>query len=546
MRALVLMIGLLLGTTAWADRVAEPPAGGVALAAIPEQELTAVDAQAQARMRETRERLDGLLAAPDPAPLELAAVYGRLGALYAAHRLSAAAASAFANACALDPGDFNWAYYAAHLALDFGEPTAALERLAQAQVIDPEYPTLALRRGEALLGLNRLDEARAAYELALAQPGQRAAALYGLAQIDLLHRAWADAADRLREVLELAPQANAARYGLGQALLRLGQRDAAREYLDQVGTVKPDYPDRLVDELHALQGGAGFHFEQAMAAVNRGEDARAVVEFAAGLEQAPDNARARTSYGRSLWIAGNQDQALAELRRAAADGPQETLPRYLLAVAAEAAGDLTAAEAGYRDVIALDPQHQGALSFLGSLKLRQAEYAAAAELLGAAIDAGANMFPLYLHHWGALRAAGTPDAELRAKLAAYDQRFPEPPVFRYLLAKLLAGSGAAAEAVRIARELQQAQPIPPHTEVLALALAAEGDFSAAVELQSQLVDMARQLGAAEHAAQLEQVAQAYRESRLPAPLWLPDDPMFLPSPADPAVAMRNYPAPNPY
>jgi Flp pilus assembly protein TadD len=310
--------------------------------------------------------------------------------------------------------------------------------------------------------------------------------------------------------------------------------------------VKPAYPDPLVAELHSLQRGARYHFEQAMVAVNQGDDAKAVAEFAAGLAEAPDNARARTSYGRSLWIAGEHEAGLAELRRAAADGPQETLPRFLLAAAAEAAGDPAAAERGYREVIALDPRHQGALSYLGGLKLRQGDYAAAAQAYGAAIEAGANQLPIYLHYWGALRGAGRPLAELRSELEAFDQRFPEPPLFRFLLAKLLASSGAATEALEMARELHQAQPIPPHIELLALALAVNGEFAEAATLQTELAELARQAGATAHAEQLEQVAQAFRDQRLPDPLWAMDDPMFSPPPPDPATPMRNYPAPNPY
>ena len=548
MKPLVLLIaGLSLAGIAAADRVAEPPVLAVALVAIPGQEMAELEPAAQARIRDTRQRLDELLTDPHAEASDLAAAYGRLGALYAAYRLSAAADSAFRNARTLDPQSFVWTYYSAHLALEFGDPAGALQLLTRAGDLDPDYPTLALRRGEALLGLSRLDEAQAAYREALdRQPELRAAALYGLAQIDLLHRAWGDAVDKLREVLALDPRADAARYGLGQALLRLGQRDAAREYLATVGTVKPAYPDALIADLHSLQRGAQYHFEQAMIAVNRGDDAAAVTEFAAGLEEAPGNARARTSYGRSLWVAGRHAEALAELRRAAADGPEETLPRYLLAVAADASGDTDAAAAGYREVIALDPRHQGALSYLGNLELRRGRPAEASALLKRAIDAGGNLLPLYLSYWGALRAAGRPAAELRSELEAFDRRFPEPPIFRYLLAKQLAVSGDTAAAVALARELQQAQPIPPHTELLALTLAANGDFTEAAKLQQELVDLVREAGATEHADRLEAVATAYRESRLPDPLWPSDDPMFRPPPVDADLAMRNYPGPNPY
>ena len=539
--------GINLPTAVLADAIAEPPATlADRVVSISLQKLEELDAPARRRITETRMALDKLLADPAPDSKELAEAYGRLGGLYAAHRLSAAAEGAFRNARQLDPSSFHWAYYSAHLALEFGEAEAALMLLEKAKALDSTYPSLALRRGEALLGLNRLDEAQSEYLAASQIKGQRAAALYGLAQIDLLRRNWSGAVEKFTEVLALQPQADAVNYGLGQTLVRLGRRDEARTYLAKRGVVKPTYADALVDELHSLQRGARYHFEQAMVAVNSGDDAAAVREFAAGLEEQPENARARTSYARALWIAGDRQAALRELRQAAADGPEETLPRFLLAVASDAADDAAVAERLYKDVLALNPKHQGALTYLGSLKLRQGDPAAGADYLSKAIEAGTNLFPVYLQYWGALRAQNTPFETLQEKLETFDQRFPEPPVFRYLQAKLLVEKGTAQQAAVLAQQLMQTQPIPQHAEVLALSLAATGEWSKAVEVLSNLVTMAQQMGAFDQVHRLEQLVELYREQRLPEPLWPADDPIFYAPPVDPGSPMRNYPAAHPY
>ncbi len=525
----------------WADRIVP----------IPEQRLAELEAASAARIRETRSRLNTMLAAADTKVAELAAVYGRLGALYAAYRLYAGAELAFGNARALDPQDFRWTYYAAHLALEQGEAQQALGYLAEATQIDPGYPTLALRRGEALLGLNRLGEARTAYAQAAGVADLRAAGLYGLAQIDLLERDWAGAAAKYREVLSLQPGADAAQYPLGQALVRLGQRDQARGHLARRGVSKPDYPDALVDELRSLQAGASFHFEEALGAVKRLDYAAAATAFAEGLSADPANARARTSYARALWLSGRQEEAEAELRRAVADGPEEILPRFLLAVVHDAAEDAASAYAGYRQVLAIDPEHEGALSYSANLSLRQGDYASAAAGFERAIAAGVTQMPVFVHYWGGLLHAGTDDSVLRDKLLTFDQRFPEPPVFRYLLARLLATStdpGVAddARALEIATKLHASQPSPPNTELLALALAASGEFTQAQGLQQGLVNMAWSAGAFAHAVNLEQTLASYRAGRLPEPLWPRQDPMFMPPPADPELVMRNYPAGQPY
>ena len=518
---------------------------------IPEQRLAELEDATAARIRETRARLGEMLQLAEVGASELAAVYGRLGALYAAHRMYAGAELSFGNARVLDPRDFQWIYYAAHIALEQGEAEQALGFLSEATRVDPNYPTLPLRRGEALLGLNRLGEARLAFQQVVETPGLRAAALYGLAQIDLLERDWAGAAAKYSEVLSLQPDADAAQYPLGQALVRLGRRDEARAHLARRGVNKPVYPDRLVEEMRSLQTGAGFHFEEALTAVERRDYTAAATAFAAGLAKEPGNARARTSYARALWLSGRQDEAEIALQRAAADGPAETLPRFLLAIVQDATGDAESAMAGYRAVLALDPTHEGALSFLANLALRQGDYAQAAEHFQRAIASGVTQMPVFLHYWGALLYAGTEDTVLRDKLVAFDRRFPEPPLFRFLLTRLLVTSDQEGvrdveRALEIAGDLNAAQPIPPHTELLALALAASGDFERAQDLQEGLVEMARLTGAIGHAAVLEQRAASYRAGRLPEPLWPSHDPMLMPPPADPDSPMRNYPAGQPY
>jgi tetratricopeptide (TPR) repeat protein len=548
--AVVVLIGLCTQASAvsvsevprsWADRIAP----------VPEQRLLELEAASADRIRETRNRLGEMLGTADVTAAELAAVYGRLGALYAVQRMYAGSELSFRNARVLDPQGFQWAYYAAHISLEQGEAEQALEYLAEAARIDPDYPTLPLRRGEALLGLNRLAQARAVYRDVVEVPGLRAAALYGLAQIDLLERDWEGAAAKYSEVLRLQPGADAVQYPLGQALVRLGRRDEARGHLAQRGVTKPEYADRLVDDMRSLQTGARFHFEAGIDAVKRLDYAAAATAFAAGLAEDPANVRARTSYARALWLCGRQDEAEAELVRAATEGPAETLPRFLLAIVRDAAGAPASAIDGYREVLAIDPAHNGALSYLANLSLRQEDYLNAVKYFERAIASGVTQMPVFLHYWSAMLHAGTAQAELRDKLVAFDRRFPEPPLFRLLLARLLAGSTEAgvadvAGALEIARQLYDSQPIPAHTELLALALAASGDFRQALTLQEGLVEMARMSGALPHAVSLEGVAASYRARQLPEPAWSPRDPMLMPSPPDPDAPMRNYPAGQPY
>ncbi len=550
----VLLVGCLSAMPPlFADALSElPPAWAQRLAPLPKQAFGDMDPGSAERLRDTRAQLSGSLIEGAAQPKDLAPAYGRLGALYAAQRLSAAAEIAFENARRLDPDEFRWVYYGAHLALDAGDAEQALQRLQQAEALDGRYPTLGLRTGEALLGLNRLDAAERAYAVALERyPEQRAAALYGLAQIDLLQRRWQEAADRLSEVLQLQPAADAAHYGLGQALLRLDRREQAKQHLAQRGARKPGYPDELVAELASLQSGARHSFEQAMIAADRQDYERAITAFAEGLEQEPDNHRARTSYARALWIEGRTQEAIEQLRLAAREDRTETLAGFLLAVIADSEGRTDEAIEGYREVLERDPGHLGTLSYLGNLELSRGHAKPAAESFRRAIEIDTGQPSLRLHYWRALFESGASQSELLDALERFDQRFPEPPMFRLLLARLLATSPDAqvrdtGRALQLAADLINTMPIAPHQELLALALAARGEWQQAIERQSLLVEHAGQAGAGELTDRLEVDLQAYREQRLPEQVWRLDQPMFQPLAVDPGVLMRYYPAARPF
>lgn len=544
------LLGAVAGVLADA-LLALPEAWRGRLAALPAQRVADIDPFSAKRIHDTRVRVHDLLSDAAATPRELAAAYGRLGALYASERLYAGAELSLGNARRLDAEDFRWAYLAAHIALEQGEAEQALVQLAAATQIDPDYAPLALRRGQALLDLNRLDAARSAFDAAAATPGLRAAARYGLGQIALLQRDWQTAVSNFRAVLTLQPQADAVHYPLSQALIRVGRRDDAREHLARRGTIKPTFDDALIDELRALQSGPKHHYKRGVAASRRQDYAAAADAFAAGLADDPDNARARTSYARALWLSDRAADARQELERAIVADPAMTLPRFLLAVIDDAGGDRAPAAAGYAQVLDLEPEHAGALGYLANLELRRGEPSAAARYFRRAIDAGVTEMQLFLHYWGALLQAGTADAELRDRLIAFDKRFPEPPLFRALLARLLAVStdpevSDRRQALEIAEALHASAPGVSNADLLALALAATGDFTRAEALQRELVETARFGGAWAWAESFEQVAQDYAERRLPTTPWSSSRALLRPAPADPDRVMRNYPAAQPY
>jgi tetratricopeptide (TPR) repeat protein len=408
-----------------------------------------------------------------------------------------------------------------------------------------------LRRGQALLELGHLDEARPLYERALETPGLAAAAHYGLGQIALLQQRYEDAVAEFNASLTLDPDASAVHYPLAQALRASGQDERAREQLAIRGRDLPAVDDRLLAELEAHANPSLAQFRRGMVASRASQWAEAAEAFGAGLALSPGNTHARISYARALFLSGDHGTARAELERVVAQDAENTLALFLLAVLDEAAGRKDAAIRGYRQVIALEPEHAGANFYLGQEALRSEGFEQAAQHFEAAIAVEPSNIPAYLYRDVALEHQGAREKGRVEGLEGAVARSPEDPLARYRLARLLAV--AASESVRdperaleMAQSLVAAQPAPQHLELLALARAANGEFQAAAELLEPLIAMAN-FGPPEESARLQQSLAAYRAGHLPEAGPDPSSAFLaIPPRVDPTGPMRDYPAPQPF
>jgi tetratricopeptide (TPR) repeat protein len=498
---------------------------------------------------ETRAQVDALLQSGASAA-ELADAYGDLGSLYQSHQLGQAAERCFENAVQLAPDNFRWAYYLAWVTLQSGRNELALQRFESARKLDPDYAVLTLRMADAWLDLNEQDQAQAAYQAVIDTEGLQAASRYGLGQIALLRRDYAQAIDFLTQVLVLDPAATRVHYPLAQALRALGQNDAAREHLAQLGNGLPAATDPLVEELQALQSGARLHFGRAMKAVRKQDYAAAVTAFEQGLQHDPENPDARVSYARALYLAGDTGAARATLEAVLVAQPAHVTGRFLFAVLQEEAGATAAAASDYARVLEQDPAHAGANFYLANYYFRQGKYQAAAQHYSQAVAADARNVPARLLQLAALQDIPATDVVLRQQLETAVQQVPEQPLFAVRLISLLCTSTDPdardpAEALRLAERLAGEQAFPPYRELLALAYAATGDFGQAADTQKTLVSLAVWTMPGE-AARLEKGLSAYREKQMPEAAALPVLPPVQVPPLDAMAVFRDYPTARPY
>ncbi len=547
-----LVLCLLLGaSTAHATEalVNLPERWSGTLQVVPAAELGGQPKDIRQTLDEARQLVNTALQS-DAAALDLAEAYGELGALYHVHLMYTHAAHCYTNAMALDPQNFRWAYYHATLAQNLGQTDVAITRFQHARSLNPGYKALDLHLANAWLDLNELDRARAGFKATRDIEGLEAASLKGLGQIALLQRDYPAAIAWFNQALELQPMASAIHYPLAQALRASGDREGAKVHLGQRGVLEPRIKDPQIDALNAMKNNAAVHYVRGMKAVRSGEFEVAMKFFARGLSMEPDNAHARISLARALYLADNAPAAEQELRTVLARQPDNVFALFLLGLLYDGADKHAEAMRLYQLALRQAPDHAGANFYIGNYYYREGRFAEATRHYAAVIQVdpkhtGANMLLL-----AAREQAGVDDSALAESLRNAITHLPEQPLLTLRLAQLLALSGDPAvrdpvEALRLATLLVERQPQPAHQEALALALAANGDFEQATTIQKALLAMAF-MSAPGEVDRLSRIQSRYADGQLPPAGDFTKLSVIRVPPVDVSGTFRNYLAVKPY
>lgn len=222
--------------------------------------------------------------------------------------------------------DYDTALREARSALERGEPAASLEALDRALRADAEGVDAFLLLGRTYIVLARHDNAAAAFrraaELAEAYSGPAAAidALYGMADALARGERNEEAIEALEKVLRIDPDRPAVHHDMGRIHLALGRLEAAAaEFRREIAL-----GDSRTDPARAPSRALGSSYE--------------------GL-------------GVASYRLGNDDTAVAMLAKA----PATAESRYHLGLSLSRLGRHEAAAAAFREALARDPDHRGAL-----------------------------------------------------------------------------------------------------------------------------------------------------------------------------------------
>ncbi|MAI41843.1 MAG: hypothetical protein CMP95_05250 [Gammaproteobacteria bacterium] len=221
--------------------------------------------------------INGLLETARAMPTS-ALARGRLGMAYDVNGLQDEALLTYQQAAAIDPEDFRWPYFSAHLIIQTGEYDQALKLLQQAISIDNNYSPAWLWRGSWLLKAGLNEDAMVAFEHANnLKPGIEGE--FGLAQVLISFGQYSEALEKLDSILETTSHPYIYRTQ-GEALRALGRTDEARIAMIRGKEAKAlDYSDKILGErsIH-LRGHSSFQYAQQLSASGHPKQALVILK----------------------------------------------------------------------------------------------------------------------------------------------------------------------------------------------------------------------------------------------------------------------------
>ncbi len=295
-------------------------------------DLSTLEESVRDQITSAQAALAALAKNPATTKTALSEEYGKLGELYHAYSLTAAARDSYLKANQLVPNDFRWIYLLGKLDQQEGHFDDAIRRYQSARTLRPDYVAALVNLGNIFLELNRLDEAKESFSAALGIDKNSPAAHYGLGQVAVSKRSYAEAVDHFQKTLAHVPEANRVHYSLAMAYRGLGDAEKAKAHLAQQGSVGVRVADPLVDGLRDLITGERVYLARGKVAFEARRYADAATEFRKAVVAKPESVTARINLGAALTQVGDVNGAIEQFEEALKIEPGRVNAHYNLAV----------------------------------------------------------------------------------------------------------------------------------------------------------------------------------------------------------------------
>ena len=258
---------------------------------------------------------------------------------------------------AADPRHADTLHLLGVLALQAGQPGAAVELIGKAIAIDPEAALYYCNSGNALRAAGRLDDAILHYRRAISLKPDYAEAINNLGAALQAQGLAGEAAACFRRAIGLQPDLLEAHDNLGNALAALGRPEDAVACHRRAAQLSPAY--------------SPAHNNLGAALRQLGRQDEAAEAFHRALALQPDFAEAHANLGALLKQQGQADAAIASCRKAIALHPSLAEAHEALGGALADNGLLAEAAASLQQAIALQPGNHTSHDNLATVLLQQ-------------------------------------------------------------------------------------------------------------------------------------------------------------------------------
>jgi len=262
----------------------------------------------------------------------LSNAYGAMAERYHAYSLNSPARECYLNAVHLTPNEFRWVYLLAKLDEQEGRFNDAIRGYQIARGLRLDYAAVPVNLGNLYLQLDRLEDAEKNFKAALVIDQNSGAAFYGLGQVALSERSYAQAVNSFEKALALIPSANRIHYSLAMAYRGLGNKQKMSTHLAQQGSVGVRVDDPLVDGLHELIKGERIHLIRGKLAVDSQRYAEASGEFRKAIAANRDSIPAHVNLGVVLAATGDLKGAAEQYEETLRIDSTNTNAHYNLAI----------------------------------------------------------------------------------------------------------------------------------------------------------------------------------------------------------------------
>jgi len=416
-----------------------------------------------------------------------------------------AAEPAYLNAQTLAPSEPRWPYYLAHLYKNRGEndrSRAAFERVLELRPDD--VPTL-IWLGRASLERGDANEAERLLERADRAAPRTVAVLAARGQAAIIRRDFPAAVKQLEAALEIDPSAASLHSSLATAYRALGDTSRADAHAKAWRNTEILVPDPLRQELDLTLNSALSYELRGVRAMEARDFKAAADFFRSGIKlsaiSTPLGRSLRHKFGTVLYLTGDVDGAMEQFTA-------------IVNAAKSSGGDESTARAHYSIgvIMASRDRVDDAITHLNAAIEQSPTYGEAHQALGDMLRR-VHRDEMALTHYREALAINPKSAESRfgyamalVRLRRYReardwvtdamQRHPDRSEFKHALARLLAASPDdgvrdGPRALALVDELLTGPKSPALGETTAMALAENGRFDEAIDVQKKVIEAAR-------------------------------------------------------